>query len=304
MMLGEWLINKGYITEEQLDKALENQKTIERGRSLGRILIDAGIITKDTLKQFFKEEQKIECVDEQLIWDFLHSHNINNLDQYAGLLGVAPDLIKNILIRNKFFVFDIVGTKGKRTMKIAMVPPINNQDVDVLKRYLNANFEVYGLLDDEFNKLVDFFSQQMAISEDAIYRSYVDENKVLELKYSDKLDLNTFSGLLTAIFSTIAKDYDFRDVSDIHFVPFPYYYIVRIRHQGVLIDLPFEKLPIDVVDEIINKIKVIAEMDIAERRRPQDGQMYIRYEGILFSIRVSTIGTIFDHEFLDRKSVV
>lgn len=301
MMLGEWLINKGYITEEQLDKALENQKTIERGRSLGRILIDAGIITKDTLKQFFKEEQKIECVDEQLIWDFLHSHNINNLDQYAGLLGVAPDLIKNILIRNKFFVFDIVGTKGKRTMKIAMVPPINNQDVDVLKRYLNANFEVYGLLDDEFNKLVDFFSQQMAISEDAIYRSYVDENKVLELKYSDKLDLNTFSGLLTAIFSTIAKDYDFRDVSDIHFVPFPYYYIVRIRHQGVLIDLPFEKLPIDVVDEIINKIKVIAEMDIAERRRPQDGQMYIRYEGILFSIRVSTIGTIFDHEFLEIR---
>jgi len=301
MMLGEWLINKGYITEEELNKALENQKTIERGRSLGRILLDSGIITKDTLRQFFKEEYKLECVDEQVVWDFLRSHNISNLDQYAGLLGVAPDLIKNILIRNKFFVFDISGTKGKRIMKIAMVPPINDQDVDALKRYLNANFEVYGLLDDEYNRLVDFFSQQMALSDDAIYRSYVDENKVLELKYSDKLDLNTFSGLLTAIFSTVAKDYDFRDVSDIHFVPFPYYYIVRIRHQGVLIDLPFEKLPIGVVDEIINKIKVIAEMDIAERRRPQDGQMYIRYEGTLFSIRVSTIGTIYDHEFLEIR---
>lgn len=301
MMLGEWLISKGYITEEQLNKSLENQKTIERGRSLGRILLDAGIITKDILKEFFKEEYKLECVDEQVVWDFLHNHNINNLDQYAELLGVASDLIKNILIRNKFFVFDIVGTKNKRTMKIAMVPPINDQDIDTLKRYLSANFEIYGLLDDEFNKLVDFFSQQMAIGDDAIYRSYVDENKVLELKYSDKLDLNTFNGLLTAIFSTIARDYDFRDVSDIHFVPFPYYYIVRIRHQGVLIDLPFEKLPIGVVDEIINKIKVIAEMDIAERRRPQDGQMYIRYEGILFSIRVSTIGTIYDHEFLEIR---
>jgi len=301
MMLGEWLLDKGYITKEQLDTALENQKTIERGRSLGRILISAGIITEDILKQFFKEEQNLECVDEQVVWDFLHSNNITNLDQYAEILGVAPDLLKNILIRNKFFVFDITGTKNKRTMKVAMLPPINNQTVDALKRYLNANFEVYGLLDDEFNRLIDFFSQQMAISDDAIYRSYVDENKVLELKYSDKLDLNTFSGLLTAIFSTIAKSYDFRDVSDIHFVPFPYYYIVRIRHQGVLIDLPFEKLPIDIVDEIINKIKVIAEMDIAERRRPQDGQMYIRYEGILFSIRVSTIGTIFDHEFLEIR---
>jgi len=301
MMLGEWLISKGYITESQLEQALENQKTIERGKGLGRILIDAGIITKDILKQFFREEYKLECIDVQVVWDFLQSNNINNIDQYAELLGVSSDLLKNILIRNKFFVFDIVGAKGKRSMKIAMVPPINNQDIDVLKRYLNANFEVYGLLDDDFNKLVDFFSQQMAISDDAIYRSYVDENKVLELKYSDKLDLNTFSGLLTAIFSTIAKDYDFRDVSDIHFVPFPYYYIVRIRHQGVLIDLPFEKIPIGVVDEIINKIKVIAEMDIAERRRPQDGQMYIRYEGTLFSIRVSTIGTIYDHEFLEIR---
>jgi len=107
--------------------------------------------------------------------------------------------------------------------------------------------------------------------------------------------------LLAAIFSTIANSYSFRDVSDIHFVPFPYYYIVRIRHQGVLIDLPFEKIPIDVVDEIINKIKVIGEMDITERRRPQDGQMYIRYEGMLFSVRVSTIGTIYDHEFLEIR---
>jgi len=301
MMLGEWLISKGYITESQLEQALENQKTIERGKALGRILIESGVITKDTLKQFFLEEYKLECVDEQTVWNFLHEHNINNLDQYAEVLGIASDLLKNILIRNKFFVFDIVGTKGKRTMKIAVVPPINNADIDALKRYFNANFEVYGLLDNDFNKLVDFFSQQMAISEEAVYRSYVDENKVLELKYSDKLDLNTFSGLLTAIFSTIARDYDFRDVSDIHFVPFPYYYIVRIRHQGVLIDLPFEKIPIGVVDEIINKIKVIGEMDIAERRRPQDGQMYIRYEGTLFSVRVSTIGTIYEREFLEIR---
>jgi len=141
----------------------------------------------------------------------------------------------------------------------------------------------------------------MAISEEAVYNSYVDENKVLELRYSDKLDLTTFNGLLAAIFSTIANSYSFRDVSDIHFVPFPYYYIVRVRHQGVLIDLPFEKIPIDVVDEIINKIKVIGEMDITERRRPQDGQMYIRYEGMLFSVRVSTIGTIYDHEFLEIR---
>jgi len=226
MMLGEWLISKGYITESQLEQALEKQKTIERGKALGRILIESGVITQDTLKQFFLEEYKLECVDEQTVWNFLHEHNINNLDQYAEVLGIASDLLKNILIRNKFFVFDIVGTKGKRTMKIAVVPPINNADIDALKRYLNANFEVYGLLDNDFNKLVDFFSQQMAISEEAVYRSYVDENKVLELKYSDKLDLNTFSGLLTAIFSTIARDYGFRDVSDIHFVPFPYYYIV------------------------------------------------------------------------------
>jgi len=301
MMLGEWLISKGYITESQLEQALENQKTIERGKRLGRILIESGIITGDTLKQFFLEEYKLECVDEQTVWNFLHEHNINNLDQYAEVLGIASDLLKNILIRNKFFVFDIVGTKGKRTMKIAVVPPINNADIDALKRYLNANFEVYGLLDNDFNKLVDFFSQQMAISEEAVYNSYVDENKVLELRYSDKLDLTTFNGLLAAIFSTIANSYSFRDVSDIHFVPFPYYYIVRIRHQGVLIDLPFEKIPIDVVDEIINKIKVIGEMDITERRRPQDGQMYIRYEGMLFSVRVSTIGTIYDHEFLEIR---
>jgi len=270
-------------------------------KGLGRILIESGIITEDTLKQFFLEEYKLECVDEQTVWNFLHEHNINNLDQYAEVLGIASDLLKNILIRNKFFVFDIVGTKGKRTMKIAMVPPINNANVDALKRYLNANFEVYGLLDDDFNKLVDFFSQQMAISEEAVYNSYVDENKVLELRYSDKLDLTTFNGLLAAIFSTIANSYSFRDVSDIHFVPFPYYYIVRVRHQGVLIDLPFEKIPIDVVDEIINKIKVIGEMDITERRRPQDGQMYIRYEGMLFSVRVSTIGTIYDREFLEIR---
>jgi len=302
MKLGEWLVSKGFVTEEQLNDALVNQRTVERGKGLGKILIDAGIITKDTLKQFFKEEYSLECVDEQLIWNFLQDRNINNITEYAGVLGIAPDLLKNILIRDKFFVFDIKEeSKNKRTTKIAIVPPINDATVNALKRYLNADFEIYGLLDDDFNRLVDFFSQQMAISDEAIYRSYIDENKVLEIKYSDKLDLNTFSGLLAAIFSIIDRNYGFRDVSDIHFVPFPYYYTIRIRHQGVLIELPFEKIPIDVVDEVINKIKVIGEMDIAERRRPQDGQMYIRYEGTLFSVRASTIGTIYDREFLEIR---
>lgn len=46
MMLGEWLISKGYITESQLEQALENQKTIERGKGLGRILIESGVINE------------------------------------------------------------------------------------------------------------------------------------------------------------------------------------------------------------------------------------------------------------------
>jgi len=56
-----------------------------------------------------------------------------------------------------------------------------------------------------------------------------------------------------------------------------------------------------VVDEIINKLKVIGERAIAERRRPPDGQMYIRYDGTLFSVLVSTIGTIYDREFLEIR---
>jgi len=112
MKLGEWLVSKGFVTEEQLNDALVNQRTVERGKGLGKILIDAGIITKDTLKQFFKEEYSLECVDEQLIWNFLQDRNINNITEYAGVLGIAPDLLKNILIRDKF-LYSILKRKAK-----------------------------------------------------------------------------------------------------------------------------------------------------------------------------------------------
>ena len=300
MRIGDWLVQNGYCTEEDIQTALELQQSIFKGRSLGQILIDQGIITSEVIRQFLEETTGVQFVDAITVLQFYNNNNIETLEQLATLVRLDSDLLRELMIRYKFVICDVQEEARKRHISIAIVPPIDNLVVDTIKRrFNNTTVTVFGIIDEEFNRVIDALSKPEFVEIATV--NAINENKVLSLRYSDKLDVNTYNGMLSSIFSTIQTQYGFRDVSDIHFVPFPYYYVVRIRYQGILLDLPIGRLPISVVEECINKVKVIAEMDIAERRRPQDGQMFIRFEGNTFAVRVATIGAIYDHEILETR---
>lgn len=261
-LLGELLIEGENLSQAELEKGLELQKEI--GGRIGAILIRTGAISEDTL---------LEALSSQT---GLPLFTIDDLpaDTAAQLLWLET---LNITL-DWWFDQEVLAWQQKETTFCVARDPFDNFIVEVIeKNFLHTDSEAvqWGLIrNHDLDLILDrlsSLSQQKATgkSSDNYLREMAEEAPVIEFVN------NMFS---------LAFD---QNGSDIHIEPEKYNVRIRIRIDGIL----YERfnLPIERFNAIASRIKLISDMDIAEQRLPQDGQIETRVSGEEVDIRVSSL---------------
>jgi type IV pilus assembly protein PilB len=290
--LGRVLIKMGKLTKEQADEALEIQRQ-KRG-PLGQILIDLGYITDQDL---------VLALAAQVGMDILE----------VDRLEVADDIIAKIpaQMATTYKVVPIDYDKAANLLTVAIASPDNFRATDDLKtlmgytvRAVVAKPEVidralaayYGQSEESIQDVLDEMKGDEALTEIA------DRGESIDLAtLKDLVESSPVKKLLNLVLLQAIRDKS----SDIHIEPFESEFKMRYRIDGVLYEMV--PPPRHIAVAIASRIKVMANLDIAERRVPQDGRIELMVNGQPVDLRVSVLPTIFGESVvmrvLDRSQV-
>ena len=290
-LIGRILKDMDLVTESQIQEALAIQK--DQGGAIGSILIDLNYITPDELSMGLAEQYGMQSVDLE---DF-------EVPQEA-LEMVSPSIAQ---------VYRIVPIKYENgTLTVALADPTQLKTLDDLRFLLDCNIKGAVASEDSIdNALRKYFSTEEDV-QDVLHELDEEWGEMTEFDAteSESIDLDSLTEvanmapvrkLLNLILLTAIQD----RASDIHFEPFEDDYKVRYRVDGVLYEMvpPPKHLQL----AISSRIKVMAEMNIAERRLPQDGRIELNISGNPVDLRVSTLPTMFGESVvlrvLDRRMV-
>ncbi|MGC8916423.1 MAG: type IV-A pilus assembly ATPase PilB [Thermoanaerobaculum sp.] len=289
LKLGELLLKAGMITPAQLEKALEDQRS--RGGKLGEVLRRLGYVS---------EEDIIECLSHQYGVPSINLRNFDIDPQVAKLIPEEQARKHNV----------IAILKTGQTLTVAMADPTNIFAVDDIT--FSTGFKVDPVV-----------ASEEAISEaiDKIYGSTreVELKKVMEdlatveeealelLEEEEELDVaelakESTEAPVVRLVNIILTDAIRKGASDIHIEPYEKNFRVRYRIDGVLQEVMAP--PLKLKDAITSRIKILAKLDIAEKRLPQDGRIKLKakVEGRTRELdyRVSTVPTLFGEKVVLR----
>ena len=278
--LGDLLVEEGILTREQLELALKIQKESGFSKKLGQILIQEGFITQKELLRALSKQLGYEFVD-------LYGEKIdfNKLAQYP------LQILKNAKA--------IPFKEDEDYLYIATSDPLNYEALEILEQAIAMKpMKVYLALDDE----IEGIFHRLSILEDT---KYILEDVKRELK-TEGVKKEGAESAVVRLIHLIIRDSIIRRASDIHIEPEEKRAIVRARIDGILHEtFVFDS---DVYSALNTRIKLLAGLDISERRKPQDGRFSLDIEGNLYDFRLSTTPTVYGESLvmriLDREKVL
>ena len=313
--LGELLVKRNYITPDQFKKALEEQKL--KGGRLESNLIKLGYVKEDELLSFLSAQYRVPAVK-------------------LSKMEINPNVVKLIpsSTSKKYFIIPINRVGPKLTL--AMADPSNivvideikfmtgfnvepvvaseTEIIDAIKKYYGGGGSVAGMgsvgfqaadysLDDEKSSTSenDFMIDDDVVDVDdfdALVHGAVDNVEVVETQAQFD-ETGEIEGPIIKIVNGILIKAIKLGASDIHFEPYEKNFRVRYRIDGVLRrDMV---LPIQIRNAIVSRLKIMAKLDIAERRLPQDGRIKLRMgKGREMDFRVSSIPVLFGEKVVLR----
>lgn len=267
--LGERLLKKGLISDSELDIALAEH--VKTGELLGRALIRLG---------FLDEEELCLTISEQLSIPYV---KIKHVDIDASLLEKVSARIachyKLIPIRFK-----------ENTLVAAVTDPLDIKALDDLRIILGC--EVDSVLAKE-SDIFESIRRHYGIGADTMEEAGgPDEDLLLRAKSQDIESITEDASIIRFVNQILAQAVKDR-ATDIHIEPYEDELKVRYRVDGVLFDMPIPKNIKYFQSAIVSRIKIMANLDIAERRLPQDGRIKIRMTGQELDLRISILPTQF-----------
>ncbi|MCR9292225.1 MAG: ATPase, T2SS/T4P/T4SS family [bacterium] len=292
--IGQILVDLGFITDEQLEVILDEQQQ-RPGALLGKIAEDMGLITDDQLAQALAEQlnmQTVQLSDVSLPPDVLEKVTETMAQMYrivplkfdGNTLTVATCDPQNLTVQDELRTF--LG------FDIQMVVATERDIQTCIERYYSSDVDSVEKIIAELNEDEELFQAASALTGDGPF-NLTDAEALADSAPVRKL-LNMV--LLLAI-----KDH----ASDIHFEPFEDEFRIRIKAEGVLYEMV--PPPRHLAFAITTRIKVMANLDIAERRLPQDGRIELMVGGHPVDLRVSVLPTMFGEStvmrILDRSVV-
>jgi general secretion pathway protein E len=271
MRLGEILIERRLITQEDLDRALELQR--ERGDKLGKILVDLG---------FIAQREVLSALAEQLQVPLL------TLD---GPPAVSPE-IETLSPRFLRQFRCLPVALHDHTVTLAMADPLDFETRSAVSSCTGLNVTPGLAAEQEILDAIDRYYGQTAKTETEL-ASPGDAAEDLE----HLRDMASEAPVIRLVNAMIAQAVESR-ASDIHIEPFEKEFRIRYRIDGVLVSR--DSPPRELKAAIISRVKLMARLNIAERRLPQDGRIKIKTLGREVDLRVSTLPTLYGESVVMR----
>jgi type IV pilus assembly protein PilB len=297
LKLGELLIKEGLITEAELEKAINYQR--QQGGRLGEIIIKLGIV---------REEQIIRVLGKQL--------GIPYFTLGTGMLKPATEQNLENFISHEFAMKNSVLPLSHtlKSLTVAMADPLDLILLDNLRKLTGCEINpVIATKADIFKAIEEFYGRSTMFKE-AVRASYdtnadyaVETSEVIEEELSlDKLVARAEEAPVVKLVDLIIRQAINERASDIHIEPFKDRMSLRYRIDGKLYEIPPPARHLHLA--IISRVKILAKLDIAEKRLPQDGAIMVKIDERPIDLRVSTIPTIYGEKtvlrILDKSQVV
>ncbi|MGN0379219.1 MAG: GspE/PulE family protein [Butyrivibrio sp.] len=274
--IGEVLQELGYVTAEQVDQAIA-YKNEHKGVRLGAALIELG---------FISEKQMLEALADRLNYEFV---NISDLTVDIK----AVELIPKVLAEK----YCMMGYKVvNNTLWLLVNDPLNFYGIEDIRQVVGMELKIVLCETTQLENSIRYYysevSARQAAQKASANSTVVNETVEISIEEGDDDTpiINLFNSILIRAYNSNA--------SDIHIEPFENHTSVRMRLDGVISD--FMTLQKNIHNSLIARIKILGDLDIAERRIPQDGHFRISIEGVNLNVRVSIIPTVFGEKAVLR----
>lgn len=282
--LGQILVDLGYMSEDQLWDVLEEQKQ-NPGEILGQVALKMGLISNDQLTEALAEQWGMPVV------------NLAETNIPPKVIDLVPSTMAEVYKIMPISMRDNVLT-------VAMADPQNLGALDDLRNFIGM--EVRGAVSSPA-AVEAAIQRHYAAKEDSIEEviaglenmpessSLAAAGKMGAFDLADEyMDSHPIRKLLNMVMLLAIKD----QASDIHFEPFEDEFKIRVRADGVLYEMV--PPPRHLATAIVSRVKVMANLDIAERRLPQDGRIELNVGGSPVDLRVSVLPTMFGESVVMR----
>jgi type IV pilus assembly protein PilB len=284
--IGQIFVDMGFITDEQLQLLLDEQQQ-QPGALLGKIAEDMSLITDDQLAQALGEQMNMKVVS-------------------LGDQPVPKELLER-LTETMAQLYRVIPVRfDGHTLTVATCDPQNLTIQDELRTFLGFDIEMVVAPEREIKAALERFYSSDSLSVEKIVQELAADTELFKqasMLTGDKFDLDGAEALadsvpvrklLNLVLLLAIKDH----ASDIHFEPFEDEFRIRIKAEGVLYEMV--PPPRHLAFAITTRIKVMANLDIAERRLPQDGRIELMVGGYPIDLRVSVLPTMFGESVVMR----
>lgn len=275
--IGDLLIEKGIISPEQLEKALANQKTNDK--KIGQILVDTGAIS---------EEQLVETISERLKIPLIRLDEIN-ID--PTVVSVVP-----VEVARRYSLIPVF--KIGKNLTIAMSDPLNIIAIEELKYITNYNIKRAIATESGIIKSIDQYYTVADSLNDVIGTYSQTANENIQTSVTEGISAAGDDAPIVRLVNMIITQAVKAKASDIHIEPDENELRVRFRINGVMIEEASP--PQHLQSEIISRVKVAANLDVSEKRLPQDGRLMVKIDDKDIDLRISTLPTIHGEKIVIR----
>ena len=281
--LGDLLVANNLITRENLASSLEEQKESSGQLRLGTILIKNGFISEQDLTSFLSKQYGVPSI------------NLSELEVDPAVTKIIPGDVAQ-----KYQIIPV--NRAGNTLVVAMSDPSNIFAVDDIKFMTGYNIEVVVASEAAIKAAIDKFYDQSASLAEVMGEMDMEDFEVVgdeeDIDVSS-LEKATEDAPVVKLVNLILTDAIKKKASDIHIEPYERTFRVRYRIDGVLYEVM--KPPFKLKNAITSRVKIMAELDIAERRLPQDGRIKIKLGGGKdMDYRVSVLPTLFGEKIVMR----
>jgi type IV pilus assembly protein PilB len=293
--LGRILIKMGVLTREKVHECLKIQKQRQGTMQIGQIFLELGLIDEKQLQIALAAQRGMEYV------------NLDDID-------INPDVIEKVpaQMAKTYHLVPVEYNKEQNELTVVLDNPDNFRATDDLSTLMG--FKVTAKITDAGaleNALAKYYEAQQEenineligeIQGDRFLAEFEGRNQSIDLDELKELsESNPVKKLLNLVLLQAIRD----KASDVHFEPFENEYKMRYRIDGVLYEMV--PPPKYIAAALSSRIKVMADLDIAERRLPQDGRISLTVQGNPIDLRVSVLPTMFGESVvlrvLDRTQV-
>jgi type IV pilus assembly protein PilB len=314
--LGTVLVNLGYITDDDLTGVLGAQIQLDQRKRIGEVLIDQGLISEEQLRQGLEEQKRTKLQLGKCLVTLGFISDAKLVDVLSAQLDVQHVVLENFTfdpnlinlipedMARRYKVIPLFEKEGILT--VAMVDPTNLRTIDHIKFKTGKEIDPVIAVERSIVAAIEknYSTGGVEQMSEMLGSMHVEELDVVKRDEDD--DANRLTDeegkQIVKFVNLIITQAVNEKASDIHIEPMDGYVRLRYRLDGELQEK--NPIPLQLRAQITSRLKIMAGMDIAEKRRPQDGHIEIRHQGRNIDLRVSTFPVMTRNRGVNEKMVL